>query len=139
MNVNSKREFVELTNAWTSVQSLTHLRPVRDEDGFERMQQLCNWLADEVGDDENHPLYSMFDLVMQLIEDWESEHVFIPQAQPREVLRHLLEVNNLKQKDLSEIASHTLISDILNGRREISKRLAKALSERFHVDVAAFV
>jgi HTH-type transcriptional regulator/antitoxin HigA len=67
------------------------------------------------------------------------EHVFIPAATPTAVLRHLLEVNNLKQKDLEDIASQTLVSDILNGRRQISKRLAKALAARFNVDIAAFI
>jgi HTH-type transcriptional regulator/antitoxin HigA len=51
----------------------------------------------------------------------------------------LLEANNLKQKDLIDLASPTLVSDILAGRRVISKRLAKRLAERFRVDIAAFI
>lgn len=137
--MNTKRELMELTNAWAAVQNLTQLRPIRVEAEFERIHALADLLADEVGDNTNHPLYSLFELAMKLIEDWETENVQIPEAQPREVLRHLLEANHLKQKDLGDIASHTLISDILAGRREISKRLAKALSERFNVDIAAFV
>lgn len=137
--MNTNRELRELTSAWKAVQKFTHLRPIQNEDEFERIQELCNWLADEVRDDQSHPLCSMFDLAMQLLEDWESEHVVVPDVAPREVLRHLLQVNNLKQKDLGDIASHTLISDILSGRREISKRLAKALAGRFNVDVSAFV
>jgi HTH-type transcriptional regulator/antitoxin HigA len=76
---------------------------------------------------------------MALIEQWENENVSIPDTPPREVLRYLLEEHNLKQKDLGDLASPTLISDILAGRREISKRLAKSLAERFHVDIGAFV
>lgn len=139
MNVNTNRELMELTSAWKAVQKYAHLRPIQDEDEYEHIQELCNWLADEVRDDDTHPLFSMFELAMQLMEDWESDHVVVPDVLPREVLRHLLETNNLKQKDLSDIATPTLISDILSGRREISKRLAKALAERFNVDVAAFV
>lgn len=123
----------------TAVQSITHLRPIRDNTEFERIHALADKLTDEVGDDESHPLFSMFELVLQLISDWASRNVVIPDVEPRDVLRNLLETNNLKQIDLGEIASHTLISDILAGRREISKRLAKALAERFNVDVAAFV
>lgn len=137
--MNTNREFLELTNAWTVVQKQAPLRPVRGEEEFEHLHAFADWLADEVGDNEDHPLYSLFELAMQLIEDWESENVEIPEAQPREVLRHLLEVNNLKQKDLGDIASHTLISDILAGRKEISKNLAKALAERFSVNVGAFI
>jgi HTH-type transcriptional regulator/antitoxin HigA len=102
-------------------------------------QALANALADEVGDDENHPLYSLFEIAMELIERWENEHVSVPVVAPREVLRHLLEANNLRQKDLEEIASPALVSDILAGRREISKRLARALATRFRVDISAFI
>lgn len=103
------------------------------------MRVLADALADTVGDDEDHSLYSLFEIAMGLIERWEDEHVSIPKAAPSEVLRHLLEVNNLKQKDLGDIASTSLVSDILAGRRAISKRLAKALALRFRVDIAAFI
>ncbi|MGS0743609.1 helix-turn-helix domain-containing protein [Glaciimonas sp. GG7] len=96
-------------------------------------------LSDEVGDDEDHPLFSLFEIAMELIERWEIEHVVIPDVELKEVLRFLLEQNDLKQKDLTDIASPTLISDILAGRRKISKALAKNLANRFHVSVSAFM
>lgn len=129
----------EITRAWMTFQDHAGLRPIRNAADFDRIQALANALADEVGDDDQHPLYSLFEIVMDMIERWEDQHVHIAPAPPREVLRHLLEANNLKQKDLEGIASQTLVSDILAGRREISKRLAKALAERFHVDVSAFI
>jgi HTH-type transcriptional regulator/antitoxin HigA len=129
----------ELTQAWAAFQKYAPLRPIRSEEDLERIHALARTLANAVGDDENHPLYSLFDLTLTLIEQWEDEHVSIPMAPPREVLRYLLDEHNLKQKDLEDIASPTLISDILAGRREISKRLAKLLAERFHVNIGAFV
>ena len=128
-----------LTQAWTAFQGHALLRPIRNESDFARLHALADALADSVGDDEDHALYSLFEIAMDLIERWETVHVTIPVAAPREVLRHLLEANQLKQKDLAAIASQTLISDILAGRRDISKRLAKALAERFHVDIGAFI
>jgi HTH-type transcriptional regulator/antitoxin HigA len=129
----------ELTKSWAAFQRLAGLTPIRNEEDFSRVHALADALADEVGDDESHPLYSLFDLTMTLIEQWENEHVKIPVAPPREVLRFLLEEHNLRQKDLEEIASPTLISDILAGRREISKRLARSLADRFQVDISAFI
>ena len=55
------------------------------------------------------------------------------------MLRHLLISNGLKQKDLAGIASPTVVSDILAGRRAISKKVAKALAVRFQTDVSAFL
>ena len=129
----------EIAEAWTTLQGYTGLRPIQSEADYQRIQALANSLADEVGDDEKHPLYSLFSIVLEMIERWEDEHMEIAQVHPREVLRHLLEANNLKQKDLAEIASQALVSDILAGRREISKRLAKLLAARFRVDVSAFI
>lgn len=140
MNMNTlSGGMPELAKAWTTFQKDVGLRPIRDDSDYERITELANSLADEVGSNEDHPLYSLFELAMELIERWEDEHVQIPEAEPREVLRYLLEENSLKQKDLEEIASQTLISDILAGRRAISKRLAKSLAERFHVEVGAFL
>lgn len=129
----------ELVKAWTALQNLATLRPIRDQADFKRLHALTDALSDEVGDDESHPLFSMLDLTMELIQRWEEEHVVIPDAEPREVLRFLLEENDLKQKDLSDVASPTLISDILAGRREISKVLAKKLAARFNVNLSAFL
>jgi HTH-type transcriptional regulator/antitoxin HigA len=129
----------ELAQAWSSLQRYVPLRPIQNEEDFERVCALGDTLAETVSDDSTHPLYSLFQLTMDLIEQWEDKHVSLPEVPPREVLRYLLEANDLKQKDLVDIASPALVSDILAGRREISKKLAKALSERFHVDVSAFI
>jgi HTH-type transcriptional regulator/antitoxin HigA len=140
--MNSRNQSIampELAEAWTAFQGHAPLRSIRNDADFQRMCELADKLADTVGDAEDHPLYSLFEIAMELIERWEEKHVEVPVAEPREVLRHLLDVNNLKQKDLAGIASQTLISDILAGRREISKRLAKSLSEYFHVEIGAFI
>lgn len=138
-HINRSRVMPELADAWATLQSQTLLRPIRNKADFQRIHALANELADEVGDDESHPLFSLFEIVLDLIEHWESGHVHIPDSPPHEVLRYLLEENGLKQKDLADIASPTLVSDILSGRREISKKLAKSLAERFNVNIGAFV
>ena len=135
----SRSAMPELAKAWAAFQAHALLGPIRNDADFERVHALANDLSDEVGDDESHPLFSLFELAMELIEKWEDEHVVIPDTEPKEVLRFLLEENKLKQKDLSDIASPTLISDILAGRREISRVLAKSLSTRFNVNASAFL
>ena len=135
----SSSGMLELEKAWAELQAHTLLRPIRNDADFERVHALANNLSDEIGDDESHPLFSLLEIAIELIEKWEGEHVVIPNTKPKEVLRFLLEENNLKQKDLSNIASPTLISDILAGRREISRALAKSLSTRFNVNASAFL
>jgi HTH-type transcriptional regulator/antitoxin HigA len=77
--------------------------------------------------------------VSDLVRSWKAQNVTLPKAEPREVLRHLLETHGLRQKDLMGIASPTVVSDILAGRRAISKKVAKALAQRFQTDVSAFL
>lgn len=128
-----------LTKAWEALQGYALLSPIRNEADFQRIHVLADDLADEVGDDEDHPLFSLFEIVMDLMDHWEDVNLTIPDAPPNEVLRYLLDENGLKQKDLSNIASPTLISDILSGRRSISKKLAISLADRFNINVTAFL
>lgn len=128
-----------LKMAWTALQDQALLRPIRNDTDFKRVHALVDGLASEVGDDESHPLFGLFELAILLIQTWEDEHVEIPDTEPKEVLRFLLEEHDLKQKDLADIASPTLISDILSGRREISRVLAKKLGQRFSVNASAFL
>jgi HTH-type transcriptional regulator/antitoxin HigA len=102
------------------------------------MTLLANGLADQINSDDD-PLADLSGIVADLIRAWETRNVTVPEAEPREVLRHLLETHGLKQKDLADIASPPLISDILAGRRAISKNVAKALAARFHKDVSVFL
>jgi HTH-type transcriptional regulator/antitoxin HigA len=129
----------DLANAWAIVQSFAPLHPLRSEVEYDRMVELTDRLVDVIGDNEDHPLFSLYDLATDLIGAWEKEHISFPETSPRELLRYLIESNGLRQKDLHDIASPTLLSDILSGRRAISKNVAKALAERFHVEVGAFL
>ena len=138
-NPDQADALLELTEVWGALQRHTALRPIRNEAEFKRLHALTNTLADEVGDDEDHPLFSLFEIAMTLIERWEDERVVIPDSEPADVLRYLLDEHGLKQKDLADLASPTLISDILSGRRAISKALAKSLAARFDVDVSVFI
>ena len=47
--------------------------------------------------------------------------------------------DNLRQQDLPEIGNKAKVSEALSGRRAINLRQAKALSERFNVDLSLFV
>jgi HTH-type transcriptional regulator/antitoxin HigA len=125
--------------AWTTLNVFLPLHPIRDDKGYDRMRDTANELSDKIGDDEQHPLFSLFELVLVLIEQWEDRHVSVPDAAPEEVLRFLLKDHKLRQKDLADIASPTLISDILAGRRAISKKVAIKLAKRFNVGVSAFI
>jgi HTH-type transcriptional regulator / antitoxin HigA len=128
----------EFAKTWSTLQGQVFLKPIRSDDDYRKMVALANELADQL-DEEEGSLADLFGVVTDLIEVWESHHPDLPKAEPKDVLRYLLDAHDLKQKDLADIASPTVISDILAGRRAISKSVAKALAERFGTDVSAFV
>jgi HTH-type transcriptional regulator/antitoxin HigA len=125
--------------ARAALQSKVCIKPVRDEQEYEEMAQLSNALKNHLQGDTDNPLADLLGVVSDLMGVWEARHVVLPEAEPREVLRHLLETHGLKQKDLADIASPTVVSDILAGRRAISKNVAKALAVRFRTDVSVFL
>jgi HTH-type transcriptional regulator / antitoxin HigA len=51
-----------------------------------------------------------------------------------------MEANNLKQTDLLEVfGSSGIASEVINGKREISKAHAKKLGERFNIPSSLFL
>jgi HTH-type transcriptional regulator/antitoxin HigA len=73
-------------------------------------------------------------LLGRLIEDYENQTFPVPDSPPHQTLRFLMEQNGLQQAGLVEIfGSRGRVSEVVNGRRAISKAQAKALGEFFRV------
>jgi len=78
-------------------------------------------------------------LLTLLIEQYEAEHHAVPDAGPVDILRHLMEANQLRQKDLVDVfGTESIVSDVLNGKRDLAKEHIRRLSARFHVSPAVF-
>jgi HTH-type transcriptional regulator/antitoxin HigA len=104
------------------------------------MVGLMNKLVDEIGDRETHPLMGLLDIVSFFVRDYEERNIEIPNAEPPAVLRFLMEQHSLRQADLAGIfGSQSNVSEVLNGKREINARQARALAERFSVSPAVFI
>jgi HTH-type transcriptional regulator / antitoxin HigA len=80
------------------------------------------------------------ELLTLLIEEFEEREYALPRrADPIEVLRHLMDANQLRQTDLLDVfGTASVISEVLNGKRELSKSHIARLSERFHISPALF-
>ena len=79
-------------------------------------------------------------LVVVLIEDYETEHYPMDDVAPHELLQHLMESNGTRQADLvGLIGSRGVVSEVVNGKRAISKAQAKALGEFFNVSPGLFI
>ncbi len=81
----------------------------------------------------------LIELLTVLIEDFESKAYPIQDAEPIEVIRHLMKEGKLRQKDLLDVfGTESIASDVLNGKRELTKEHIRRLSQRFGVSPAVF-
>ncbi len=128
-----------ILRAWIPFKELVGVTSVRTEDDYEQARATIDVLVEEVGDNEDHPLADVLDYLADQVKAYEGEHFPIPDAEPREVLRFLMEQHGLKQEDLAACAPQGRISDILNGRPDISKDIAKKLARRFNVHADLFL
>lgn len=79
------------------------------------------------------------ELLTLLIEDFESKHYELENADPIDVIRHLIEENGLRQKDLVDVfGTESIISEVLNGKRALTTDYIKRLSARFSVSPVVF-
>lgn len=105
---------------------------------YSQAVERLNILIDEIGTDETHSLYSLLDTLGILIEAYEEEHYSIPDCDGVDILNYLIEEHSLSQSELPEIGSQGVVSEILNGKRELNVRQIKALAARFNVSPAVF-
>jgi HTH-type transcriptional regulator / antitoxin HigA len=81
------------------------------------------------------------DVLTDLVETYESQHVLIPDASEADVLRELMRANGLSQSGLAKevkIAQST-ISAVLTGARSLTKDQVLRLAKFFHASPAAFM
>ena len=128
-----------------SEDTLTHWRivqplfSIRDEDAYDRAIVTLNALIDEVGNDEQHPLYELLDTLGTVIHVYEEKHHPIPECSGVEVLRLLMEEHQLEPSDMTELGPPNIVLEILNGDRDLTVTHIQALAETFQVSPAVFV
>jgi HTH-type transcriptional regulator/antitoxin HigA len=72
---------------------------------------------------------ALLELMSVLVERFEEEHYPIPDSPPHRILQHLMESRDAKQADLVPIlGGRGRVSELVNGKRAISKAQAKALA-----------
>jgi len=83
----------------------------------------------------------LFRLLVKLIEDFEDKAYPIGNAAtPLDTLKALIQEHELKQADLLDVfGTQSVVSEVLNGKRSISKAAAKRLGARFNLPADLFI
>ena len=83
---------------------------------------------------------ALLELLIILIEKFEETSYPLPNLESDRMLLHLMEARNMKQEELvGVIGSRGVVSEIVNGKRSISKAQAKVLGKLFHVSPSLFI
>jgi HTH-type transcriptional regulator / antitoxin HigA len=122
-----------ILQTWMPFKEAIGVTSVHTEEDYARATKTIDVLLNEIGDDEDHPLADVLDFLADQVKAYEDERFSIPKAEPHEVLRFLMEQHGLQQEDLSDCAPQSRISEILAGKRSISKENAKRFARRFNV------
>lgn len=97
-------------------------------------------VLDAGGADESHPLAQLAGYLGDLIETWENRRFPVPTSiTGKEVLSYLMQQDQLMQSDLPDVATQSVISEILSGKRQLNVRQIAALAKRFGVSADLFV
>ena len=126
----------DIQSHWRIVQPIFS---VRDENEYDKAVETLNALIDEVGTDEEHPLYELLDTLGTVIHAYEEKHYPVPECSGVEALKFLMEEHQLEPKDLPNLGSSDTVLEILNGERNLTVTHIRTLAERFQVSPAVFV
>ncbi len=91
-----------------------------------------------VFEDGNTEIEPLLDFILTVIEKYEDTHYPVKEASPVEVLKFLMDQHGHKQKDLTDVATKSVISEILNGKRQLNKKHIDKLSKKYHTSPAVF-
>ncbi len=125
-----------LKKSWPMVENYLTIHNKHD---YELAVNMLNQLLDEMGGNEKHPLYGFLDVLGIVIENYETEHYDLDGASGADALKYLMQEHDLRQDDLPEIGSQGVVSEILNGKRQLNVGQIQKLSKRFKVSPAIFL
>ena len=126
----------DINTHWSAIAPLL---TIRNEEEYEQAIKRLDNLIDEIGTNEQHPLYNLLDTLGTLIEAYEAEHHSIPNCSGSDVLAYLMEEHRLSFSDLPEIGTSETIEAILNKERALTLSQIQQLAQRFKVQPQVFM
>ena len=113
-------------------------RPIRTDAELARVTRTL--LAFDERDGLSPEEEALAEMLTLLIEDYEEKRHPLPRVSPSASLNALMEERGLKHKDIWPVLGNKgAATEVLSGRRSISKAQAKRLAEFFRVPLDLFV
>jgi HTH-type transcriptional regulator / antitoxin HigA len=132
----------QLTSTWKANADVINLRRPQNAAEHQELIALIERLLELSAPDPTQSPYSMLlDTAMTYASDWEDSNFKMPQSDPVNVLRTLMESHGLRQTDLVQagVIDQPSLSRVLRGERSISKSMAMQLADYFKVSASIFL
>ena len=113
------------------------IKPIRTEKDYRtalsRVEELMDAISDSPEEDE-------LDVLASLLEMYETKHYSIPDAHPIEVIRFVMEQNNMLDKDLIPFLGRSgRVSEVLNARRPLTIGMIRKLNSGLGIPAEALI
>ena len=131
------QELADTIKVWPVVSKV--LSTFETEQQYNKAVGWLDELIDEASENEVPLIESLINTLGTLVKDYEDRNIPEPDADPIDCLKFLMEEHNLKPSNLPEVGSQEVVSDILSGKRPLTVKQIKGLSERFNVSPAVFI
>ena len=120
--------------------------PIGNPEAYEQALELVESLLEEAEDSPDDSLNVVISILVDAIENYENKDEGLLEFENRAMdlppdlglLRVLMDQYGLGTSGLPEIGSKSMVSRVLSGERNLSKKHIQALSKRFGVDPGLF-
>jgi HTH-type transcriptional regulator / antitoxin HigA len=112
---------------------------IHDDAEYRRLLRATEMLMDKSEEEITEEEGRLLEMLGFLVEEYEDRVHPLPATEPHKMLKHLLEEQGARPSDLSSILPKSRVSEILSGKRGISKTQAKQLAAHFRVPVELFL
>jgi len=112
--------------------------PVKDNDDLAERMALIDALFN-CADTEDDMSAIFAHMVTDRVYEYEQKNLVMPEVTAAEALAFFMAENGVKQRDLSHIATQSIISEILNGKRKMTVEHIKGFAAHFAVPEKTFL
>ncbi|MGM9454916.1 helix-turn-helix domain-containing protein [Legionella bozemanae] len=138
MDVDSS-QIQEIIDHWKKISSVIH--EPQNDDEYDKLASILDQLLEIVSDNESNELIGLVDVISHMITMYDENHdEQLQKGSGIDALKFLMEEHGIDQSDLkNEIGSQYVVSEILNGKRQLNISHIKKLATWLHVTPATFI
>lgn len=135
---NGKMTLTFDNNTYANLLAEVAPKIIETEEEYERALALAEQLT--FAKNRTPEEQALYKLIVMLIEKYEADNYPMEQSAPHEILQHIMESSGTHSSDLvALIGSSSVVSEIVNGKRSISKAQASMLGDYFKVSPSLFI